>query len=40
MASVYAEFAREREWLWMERLLSADDYATMAGMVEPWLRRT
>ncbi|WP_327109183.1 hypothetical protein [Nonomuraea glycinis] len=38
MASVYAEFAREREWLWMERLLSADDYATMAGMVEPWLK--
>ncbi|MEV8637968.1 hypothetical protein AB0395_40590 [Streptosporangium sp. NPDC051023] len=39
MASVYAEFARERGWLQTQRLLGHDEYVAMVGEVMTWLEQ-
>ncbi|WP_051732084.1 hypothetical protein [Kitasatospora phosalacinea] len=36
MASVYAEFAHREGWLEPDRMLSADEYATMHAAIDSW----
>jgi hypothetical protein len=34
--SVYAEFARQRHWLTLDRELTTDEYESMAGQIADW----
>ncbi|GHH82634.1 hypothetical protein GCM10018781_67970 [Kitasatospora indigofera] len=36
VASVYAEFAHRQGWLKLDRVLSADEYATMLAAIDSW----